>query len=361
MARLNPEDVRKIVVRGVNWVGDAVMTIPALRELRQLFPQAAITLATRSWAKGIFADAEFIDDLLINDRKGIRSIAAHVSDWKQRQFDLAILFPNAFEPALIASVARVPQRVGYASQGRGFLLTHRFELPDWRESRHEVFYYLNIIAEMEALLGKSSRKRVPDCSIRISPERQLEARSFLTSRQVRPDRPTVALCPGSINSRAKRWPAENFARLGDLLVAECNATILLIGSGNEMEISQKVSGLMDHKPVVLTGETDLSQLTAILNLIDLLVTNDTGPAHIATALERPTLVIFGPTNPSTTRPFGPMAQILRKPPECAPCMLRDCPIDHRCMTAVSVEDVFESACAVLSNRGLELSAEASVI
>lgn len=336
------------------------MTIPALRELRQLFPEATITLATRSWARGIFADAEFIDDLLINDRKGIRSIATQVSDWKQHQFDLAILFQNAFEPALIAAAARVPQRVGYACQGRGFLLTHPFELPEWRESRHEIFYYLNIIAEMEALLGKSSRKKVPDCSIRISPERQLEARSFLNSRHVRQDRPTVALCPGSINSRAKRWSAENFARLGDLLGDECNATVLLVGSGSEVEISQKVSALMDHKPVVLTGQTDLSQLTAILNAIDLLVSNDTGPAHIATALERPTLVIFGPTNPSTTRPFGSMAQILRKPPECAPCMLRDCPIDHRCMTAISVEEVFESARKMLFKCSLVRSAEASV-
>jgi heptosyltransferase-2 len=107
---------------------------------------------------------------------------------------------------------------------------------------------------------------------------------------------------------------------------------------------------MRNEPVLLTGKTDLAQLVAVLSLVDLLVTNDTGPAHIASALGRPTLVIFGPTNPLTTRPFSPYGEIIREPPDCAPCMLRDCPIDHRCMTAITPDAVFERARAVLSGQ-----------
>jgi heptosyltransferase-2 len=132
--------------------------------------------------------------------------------------------------------------------------------------------------------------------------------------------------------------------------------VLLIGSKDELEVSLEVSRLMRNEPVMLTAKTDLAQAVSVLSLVDLLVTNDTGPAHIASALGRPTLVIFGPTNPLTTRPFSSMAEIVRRPPVCAPCMLRDCPIDHRCMTAISPDDVFERA-RVLLRSSLETGTE----
>jgi heptosyltransferase-2 len=160
----------------------------------------------------------------------------------------------------------------------------------------------------------------------------------------------VALCPGSINSRAKRWPAERYADLGDRLVDELQAEVVLIGSAAEADVSLEVSRRMRNQPIVLTGQTDLAELVAILSQVDLLITNDTGPAHIASALGRPTLVIFGPTNPLTTRPFSPLGEILRQPPECAPCMLRDCPIDHRCMTAITSGEVFERARQALETK-----------
>lgn len=343
MSRLKAKKIKRIVVRGTNWVGDAVMTIPALRELRRLFPESTITLATQPLAKGLFAGAEYIDDLLIYGPSEEGSVIEQINEWKRREFDLAILFQNAFKAALIAAAARVPFRIGYAGQWRRALLTQPLPLPEWRETRHEIYYYLNIVAEIEALLGWSSQKMEPDCSINIPPGNRLNARNFLQGRGLQKGTPAIVFCPGSINSRAKRWPAERYAELGDRLVEDCDARILLIGSKGELEISQKVSSLMHNKPIVLTGETDLAELIAILDLVDLVVTNDTGPAHIATALGRPTLVIFGPTNPATTRPFGRSAQILRHPPECAPCMLRDCPIDHRCMTAITPDEVFERA------------------
>jgi heptosyltransferase-2 len=352
MSELNVKPIERIVVRGTNWVGDAVMTIPALRQLRRLFPDAHITLATRAWAEGLFADSDFLDDLQVHEGSGLRSVVQQVRQWRKRNFDLAILLPNSLETALVASLARVPLRIGYATDGRQALLTHPLALPEWRESKHEVFYYLKIVAELEWLVKQeqSFLNTQPDGSLEVSEARKSTARDFLRARGVREDSLLVALCPGSINSRAKRWPAERYAALADRLIDELGAQVLLVGSNAEAGVSQEVSGQMRHQPLTLTGQTDLAELVPTLSLVDLLVTNDTGPAHIASALGRPTLVIFGPTNPLTTRPFSPLGEIVRKPPDCAPCMLRDCPIDHRCMTAITPADVFERARTLLTDK-----------
>jgi heptosyltransferase II len=356
MPEFNSAQIERIVVRGTNWVGDAVMTVPALRQLRRLFPKAHITLATRSWAEGLFADAEFLDELQVHDGTGLRSVVQQVRQWRKRNFDLAVLFPNSLETALVASLARVPLRIGYATEGRQPLLTHPLGLPEWRNSKHEVFYYLQIVAELEWLIKHEQTflDTQPEGSLEVSGARKAAARALLRAHGVKGigEHCLVALCPGSINSRAKRWPTERYAALADKLMDELDAEILLVGSAAEAEVSLEVSGQMRNKPVVLTGHTNLAELVAVLGLVDLLVTNDTGPAHIASALGRPTLVIFGPTNPLTTRPFSPYGEVVRQPPDCAPCMLRDCPIDHRCMTAITPDDLFERARVLLSGHAL---------
>ena len=346
------QKIERIVVRGTNWVGDAVMTVPALRNLRRLFPNSHITLATRSSAKGLFSEAEFLDDLLVHEGGGLRSVVHQVRDWRRRNFDLAVLLPNSIETALVASLARVPIRIGYATDGRQRLLTHPLDLPDWRSSQHEVFYYLNIIARLEWLVNREQTflNAQPDASLEVAETRKIAALDFLRHNRIKgitDGRLLIAICPGSINSRAKRWPAERYAALADRFIDECGADILLIGSAAEEAVSLEVSERMRNNPVMLTGKTELAELVAVLSLVDLLVTNDTGPAHIAAALGRPTLVIFGPTNPLTTRPFSPLAEIVCSAPDCAPCMLRDCPIDHRCMTAITPDDVFERARVML--------------
>ena len=351
MTKRKPENIKRVVVRGTNWVGDAVMTVPALRALRRLLPDAHITLATRSFAKGIFEGADFIDDLLVYDSAfgGLRNLLAQAREWRNRGFELAILFPNSFQAALVAMLGRVRCRIGYATEGRSLLLSHPLTLPPWRDARHESFYYLNIIAELEKLLYGQSKilEDQPSSHLSISGSRQSEAVDFLRAHEVSSGHPLIALCPGSINSRAKRWPAERYAELADRLIADLNAQIILIGSADELAVSLEVSRRMKQQPIVLTGKTELARAVAVLSNVDLLVTNDTGPAHIAAALGRPTLVIFGPTNPLTTRPLSSVAEIVRYPPDCAPCMLRDCPIDHRCMTAITPDDIFDRAAAML--------------
>ncbi len=329
MGQIRDQIIKRVVVRGTNWVGDSVMTVPALRALRRVLPEAEITLAIRPGTQGLFADAEFVDNILVYDRRGLLSVMPQVRKWRQGAFDLAILFQNAFEAALIPFLAGVP----------------------WRTTRHEVFYYLYLVTALEQLLfGTSSIcEQEPDAGLELSESRKEEATRLLNSHGVTSESKLVAICPGSINSRAKRWPAEAYAALADLLI-EDHSQVLLIGSKEEMDVSHQVTTRMRHQATVLTGQTSLDQITAVLGLVDLVVTNDTGPAHVAAALGRPTLVIFGPTNPLTTRPFSLQAEILRHPPECAPCMLRDCPIDHRCMTAITVEEVFQRS-RLLLKRG----------
>jgi heptosyltransferase II len=342
----------KILVRGTNWVGDAVMTIPALRELRRIFPDAGITLHTRAWAEGIFRDADFIDEILTFDKtkSKIKDTLVNAGELKKHGFDLAVLFPNSFETALVAKLARIPRRFGYAKESRSFLLTDAVPIPVWKNERHEVFYYLNLVAEIEKQYF--ARDTVPDreprVDLAVSVERRGAARAILEANGVDLSRKTVALGVGSTNSRAKRWPADSYAKLNDLLQTELNTNVVLVGAKDEADVAAEVFAKSKKKPIILTGKTNLAEAVAVLSEIDLLVSNDMGLAHIAPAVGTPTIVIFGPTNEKTTRPRG--AEIIRREVECAPCMLRDCPIDHRCMTRISAEDVFEKA-------KLELNAE----
>jgi heptosyltransferase-2 len=340
----------KILVRGTNWVGDAVMTIPALGELRRIFPGARITLYTRAWAEGIFRDAALFDEILTFDktRSKIKDALTQAKELKKHGFDLAVLFPNSFETALVAKMAKIPRRFGYSKEGRSFLLTDSIEIPVWKDERHEVFYYLNLIAEIEKeyFAARKVLDNAPLIDLPISEPRRLEARRILEENGIDPSKKTVALGVGSTNSRAKRWPAENYAELNDLLQDKLNTNVVLVGATDEMEVSAEVFAKSQKKPIILTGKTNLAEAVAVLSEIDLLVSNDMGLAHIAPAVGTKTLVIFGPTNEKTTQPIG--SEIIRNPVDCAPCMLRDCPIDHRCMTRISAKEVFKKVKEILS-------------
>lgn len=337
-------------MRGTNWVGDAVMTIPAIRELRRIFPAARITLYTRTWAEGIFRDAALFDEILTFDksRSKIKDTLSQAKELRKHNFDLAVLFPNSFETALVAKMANIPRRFGYAKEGRSFLLTDSVEIPSWKNERHEVFYYLNLAAEIEREYfdRETVFENEPRIDLKVSGERRAAARKFLEKSGVDLSKKTVALGVGSTNSRAKRWHAESYAKLNDLLQTELNANVVLVGARDEAEVSSEVFAKSEKKPIILTGKTNLAEAVAILSEVDLLVSNDMGLAHIAPATGTKTLVIFGPTNEKTTQPIG--SEIIRKNVECAPCMLRDCPIDHRCMTRISAEEVFEKVKIILS-------------
>lgn len=331
----------KILVRGTNWIGDAVMTIPALRELRRNFPDALITLHTRGWAEGIFCDAEFVDEILTIEQNA--TVFEQAKTLREREFDLAVLFTNSFQTALVAKLGKIKKRFGYANEARSFLLTNAIKKPLWKKEKHEVFYYLNLIGEIEKKFfgTETVLENEPQFDLKVSDERRKQARKILTENKIDLLKKTIALGVGSTNSRAKRWSAESYAKLNDKLQNN-GANVVLIGAKDELDVSREVYEKSKIKPIILTGETSLSEVVAILSEIDLFVSNDMGLAHTASAVNTKTLVIFGPTNPKTTRPWN--AEIIRREDvECSPCMLRDCPIDHRCMTRISADEVFEKS------------------
>ena len=189
----------------------------------------------------------------------------------------------------------------------------------------------------------SVSEKPPRFELKVSEKRGAKAREILTQYAIDLTKKTIALGVGSTNSKAKRWRADYFAALNDRLQTELSANIVLVGAKNELDVSQEVFEKSKLKPKILTGKTNLEEAVAILSEIDLLIANDMGLAHVAPAVGTKTIVIFGPTNEKTTRPFSENAETIRKPVECSPCMLRYCPIDHRCMRWISPDEVFQKA------------------
>ena len=336
----------RILVRGTNWIGDAVMSIPALRELRRVFPYAHIALHTRAWAKGIFETAGIVDEILPFEESGrdLGTIFREARRLRAGRFDLAVIFPNSFRSASIVKLAGIPRRFGYAKEGRGLLLTDAVQIPPWKAERHEVFYYLALVAEIEKqILGTetvpmevSTELNIPDEIVKAASERFLPGGG-----------PIVAFGPGSTNSLAKRWPIERFAALSDKLSAAGGIRSVILGAADERDVAAAVVSAARNVPIDLAGKTSLAEAAAVLAAADLFISNDMGLAHLAAAVGTKTLVIFGPTDHVTTRPFAEHAAVIREDVECSPCMLRECPIDHRCMTRVSVDRVFEAAMRTL--------------
>ncbi|NOT61277.1 MAG: lipopolysaccharide heptosyltransferase II [Acidobacteria bacterium] len=343
-------EIKRILVRGTNWLGDAVMTTPALRQLRTAFPSAHIALLVTPLTAGLFEGCSFVDEVLPYRRKedGVAAFIKAVHDIRARKFDAALLFQNAFEAALLAWLGRVPLRIGYAMHGRAVLLTHRLQHDATHQGRHQVHDYLDIVERAAQLTGASFESDAM-ASLTASAAQRQAAQALLQGRSLT-RRPLIALNTAATNSRAKCWPTENFAALADRWASERDAQIVLIGAASERENAAAVIAQMRTAQVVnLAGETSMSELIGLLATCDLLVSNDTGPAHVAAALGTPTLTLFGPTNEFETAPTGAYAELIRVDGiECARCMHRDCPIDHRCMTRLTVNDIYARSTAMLS-------------
>jgi heptosyltransferase-2 len=261
----------------------------------------------------------------------------------------------------------VKLRIGFAEQGRGPLLTHRLHRGPEHRNRHQTRDYLDIVAECERVcLGPNFKPHPPQTvpCLTASHRQKQEARALIGSLDLDPSsRPLIVLNAGATNSRAKCWPGDRYAALADRLTGELGAVVVLIGAASEREEAQQVVARMKHPGALnLAGRTSMSELIGLLQLCDLLVSNDTGPAHIAAALGRPTLTIFGPTNEYETAPTGDRAEIIRAEGiECARCLRRECPIDHRCMTMITPDQVFERSSALLRSAAAstEISPDSS--
>lgn len=348
----------KILVRGTNWIGDSMMSIPAMRELRRIFPDSHITLHTRDLTAGLFENASFLDDIISYKSNTWRAVDVYdnVRFLNEQEFELAVLFPNSFESALTVFLARIPARFGYNKDARGLMLTQPIAVPEWKNRRHEVFYYLHLISELEKwLLGRDTvSASAPDVSLEITDARKRQAAATLQSAGAGPPRKTVLLGVGSTNSNAKRWPATRYTQLADRLIQQLGVSVVLIGSHGDKEAAAEVARLSSSTLINLVGKTSVAEAAAVMSVADLLISNDMGLAHIAPAVGTRSITIFGPTNVVTTGPFAASAAILRHDVPCSPCMLRECPIDHRCMTGISPDAVFDAAALALTEPIIEI-------
>jgi heptosyltransferase II len=329
-------EARKILICGPNWVGDAVLAIPALKAVRKHFPESEITLLVRPWVSGLFAAAPFVDKVWSEKKP------SSLVDWTRmtreirgRAFDLALLLPNSFESALMIFLGGVPNRVGYATDARRWMLTA--STAPARGARHQVQYYLDLVK----LLSISSGQ--PSIEIQATHQERIHARKLLATEGISSDGRFLVLNPGAAYGSAKRWHEDRFADVADALSEQLDLQVALIGSETERVIAEQIRGRMRRSAAVLSGKTSLETLIGVLAESSLMITNDSGPMHIAAALGVPTVAVFGSTDERVTGPCGPRTRVVKHHVECSPCLLRECPIDHRCMNRVTVIDVCNAA------------------
>jgi len=336
-----PGAVKRILVRGTNWIGDAVLTTPALMAIRKGFPKAKIALLVKPAIAELLHHHPAVDEIVLyrdpGPHAGLGGKLTLARLLRRGRYDLAILLQNAFEAAAITALAGIPNRYGYATDGRWFLLTHRVPLTSKIRRRHQAHYYLELLRP----LGIPVEPEPP--TLRTTPGEDAEAIEHLRAFGVDPKKFLIGLNPGSIYGTAKRWLPERFAEVADRVAAEHGGVVLIFGGRGEEELGAAIAGKMTAPTLVLSGRTTVRRLMALIKQCRLFITNDTGPMHIATAFGVPTVAIFGPTDPATTSPFGSRHELVRHPVDCSPCLLRECPIDHRCMQGISVEMVHAAA------------------
>ncbi|MGD9344267.1 MAG: lipopolysaccharide heptosyltransferase II [Candidatus Aminicenantes bacterium] len=332
----NTIDEMKIVIRAPNWIGDAILSLPALASVQKSFPDAEIWVAAPEWTKEIFLSLDFVEGTIpLSDRNGYKNIRSDAHELKKQSFDIGILFTNSFGSALLFSLAKIPERWGYARDGRHLLLTKRVGISALESPKHHIQYYLSLISG----LGLETER--PQLDFPLSNDTRVRAEGLFRSLSLDRNKPVIILGPGASYGPAKRWPASFFSRLATELQRKHDAEILIIGSATDHEIAAAIIAPMSKKPIDLTGKTTLPQLAGSISLSDLFITNDSGPMHLANALKVPVVAIFGPTDPRITGPYQSPSKVLKGQVPCWPCSYRECPFEHQCMTQISPERVIE--------------------
>jgi heptosyltransferase-2 len=357
-------DPKKILVRGVNWLGDAVMTTPALLCLREKFPGAHIALLAPEKLRELWLNHPAVDEVI--SFAGGESVFSIGKKLRHKKFDIALVLPNSPRSALEVFLARIPQRIGYARPWRNFFLTQvvvpragavkmhkrseseiqrlvsqqpaassqKSEIP---ETAHQIFEYLNLAAA----LGANAEPLAPQLFVATEEIEAVKIKFGLEKIAG----PIFGLNPGAEYGPAKRWPVEKFITAAKAIQQRTRCAWLLFGGRNDASITNQIeSAIRNPQSAIfnLAGNTSLRELMALLKICRVLLTNDTGPMHVAAALGTPVVVPFGSTSPELTGPGLPgdaRNRLIKSDAPCSPCFLRECPIDFRCLNGISVERV----------------------
>ncbi|MBW1741073.1 MAG: lipopolysaccharide heptosyltransferase II [Deltaproteobacteria bacterium] len=344
--RFDSEKVKHILIRSTNWVGDAVLTTPAIRAVRKNFPEAEISILAKPWVIPIFYNNPHVDHIIHYDSAGRHAgwlgKGRLIQELRKGRYDLAILFQNAFEAAFMACLAGIPNRLGFDTDGRRFFLTHRIKVEPKLKQVHQIDYYLGILKG--AGLSLDGR----DLTLAVAEQERRRADEILRGHHITRQDRLVGVSPGATYGSAKRWSPGRYAALCDKIHEFHGARIIIFGGPGEKAIGDQVSESMKHPCVNLCGKTTLREAIALIEKCKLFVTNDSGLMHVAAALDIPLVAIFGSTNPITTGPSSSRSRIVRVPMPCSPCLKTECPEEHQCMREITVEGVYAVAEALLN-------------
>jgi heptosyltransferase-2 len=325
----------RVLVRAPNWVGDVVLSLPALRDVRRAFPEARLEVLARPWVADLYRAVGEVDQ--VHESRGHARDAAQL----RTDLDLAILLPNSFASAFVVWQAGVPERWGYATDGRGLLLTRRCRVDEGVRGRSQVYYYRAMLDGLGLVT-----EGPPDASLRCPAEWSARGAQILGD-----EGPWIGVNPGAFFGSAKRWLPERFAAVADIVARRSGANVVVVGGRAERPLGEAIAESVQAPVRVLCGETTLSELVGVLSRLRLLLTNDSGPMHVAAALGTPLVAVFGSTDWRETAPVGDRSRLVRADAACAPCLLRECPIDHHCMTRVDTDRVATEALELVRGEG----------
>jgi heptosyltransferase II len=325
-----PENTRLkpfcILIRSSNWLGDAVMSVPAVRAIKGGRPDAHVTVAVSGKLAALWKIVPEVDEIIVLPSKSVLTVAQLFR--QKPPFDVAILFPNSLRSALEVLLARIPRRVGFTGHRRCWLLNQRPRETLSRGIVHQTYKYL----ELAGTIGAKVRPQFPSAN----------------SINGRRDQLKFALCPGAEYGPAKRWPS--FAEVAQEIAARFPVQWILFGTAGDAAVGLEIAEKLGEKCLNRIGQTRLEELIDELSACDLLLTNDTGTMHLAALLRVPTISIFGSTEPLRTGPLGRGHRIFRHHVECSPCFLRECPLDFRCMHAVTSAEVIAAIQQMISGQ-----------
>ena len=331
--------VNRILVRGVNWVGDTILTYPSVQGVKELFPHSRLTVLVPNHLVDLWKTSPFVDEIIPFQKKS--GVGSFLEDTRVsrsirgKRFDLAVIFPRSFRSTFQTYLAGIPVRIGYQDEGRSLFLTHKIRRNEEVLRLHRVHYYRKLVESLGHLETVPSPRLVLREEERGWAEGQLRELGLLDGRVL------IGINPGAAYGLAKCWHPDRFAELGRRLCERWKATALIFGKEEERSIADRILKSLSGGGIDFTGKTHLLQLGALLERCRLLVTNDTGTMHVASAVGTPIVAIFGSTDPVATGPWGDGHVVVRKEVSCSPCFKRVCPTDHRCMEGITVDEVEE--------------------
>ena len=328
-------------MRGVNWVGDTIMSYPAVQQLKAFFPESRLAILIPSYLVDLWKTFPYVDEIIPFQKKGgVGSIWEDLNlsqSLKERNFDLAVILPRSFRSALHIYLARIPIRIGYQGEWRSLFLTHGVRRTQQVLRVHRVHYYQKLIEPFGKL------EDPPSPRIFLREEDRKWADQSLKDLGIQEGRPLIGMNPGATYGLAKCWYPDRFGKLGNRLSEKWQARVLLFGKEEERPIVDEILYHLGAPGIDLTGKTGLLQLAALLERCSVLVTNDTGTMHVGAAVGTPVIALFGSTPHLMTGPWGEGHVVVRKDVPCSPCWKRICPTDHECMERITVDEVEEIA------------------